>query len=109
MSRVNGFLEHDDVVARLWQEHARAAFPTGLRGVELAGVDMVLLDADIAGCVSTWRTNGGVLDIERQKVLRNCIADVDQVMPLLNDAEHICYYRRLRQLAQLVSDTGPQP
>ncbi|WP_346177237.1 hypothetical protein [Streptomyces cuspidosporus] len=101
--------QHDDDVARLWQEHLLAAFPADLRGAELAGVDMVLLDASIAGCVSTWKDNGGVLDRERQRLLDNCIADLDQVMPLLNDAEDICYYRRLRQLARLVSDTGPQP
>ncbi|WP_346173532.1 hypothetical protein [Streptomyces cuspidosporus] len=53
--------QHDDDVARLWQEHLLAAFPADLRGAELAGVDMALLDASIAGCVSTWKDNGGVL------------------------------------------------
>ena len=39
---------------QLWDEHCRAPFPDRLRGMEIAGVDMVLLDADIAGCVTTW-------------------------------------------------------
>ncbi|WP_238431267.1 hypothetical protein [Streptomyces cavernae] len=109
MSRVNSPSEHEAVVARLWQEHLRATFPAGLRGAERAGIDMVLLDAGIAGCVSTWQNNGGVLDSERHRILRDCIADLGQVLPLLNEAEDFRYFQRLRQLAQLVSDTGSQP
>ncbi|MFI9749983.1 hypothetical protein [Streptomyces collinus] len=109
MSRVNSPTEHEAAVAHLWQEHLHAAFPAGLRGAELAGIDMVLLDADIAGCVSTWQNNGGVLDAERHRILRDCIADLDQILPLLNEADDLCYCHRLRQLAQLVSDTRPPP
>ncbi|WP_392972479.1 hypothetical protein [Streptomyces sp. LN245] len=47
---------------RLWQEHLDAAFPAGLRGAEPAGIDVVLLDATAAGCVSTWLSDGGALD-----------------------------------------------
>lgn len=108
MSRVNSPTEHDAVVAHLWQEHLHAAFPAGLRGAELAGIDMVLLDAGIAGCVSTWQKNGGVLDAERHRILRDCIADLDQILSLLNETDDLCYCQRLRQLAQLVSNTGPQ-
>ncbi|MET7853740.1 hypothetical protein ABZT48_37365 [Streptomyces avermitilis] len=109
MSRVNSPTEHEAVVARLWQEHLRAAFPAGLRGAECAGIDMVLLDAGIAGCVSTWQNNGGALDPERHRILRGCIADLDQALPILNEVDDLCYFLRLRQLAQLVSDTDPQP
>ncbi|MCX5563493.1 hypothetical protein [Streptomyces sp. NBC_00038] len=58
---MNGESKREAVVSRLWQEHLDAEFPAGLRGAELAGIDMVLLDADIAGCVTTWRGNGGFL------------------------------------------------
>lgn len=39
---------------RLYEEHGRAEFPARLRDSKLAGVDLVLLDADIAGCITTW-------------------------------------------------------
>ncbi|MFE0420454.1 hypothetical protein [Streptomyces tendae] len=45
--------------ALLWQEHRDAEFPANLRGVEVEDIDMVLLDADTAGCASTWIDNGG--------------------------------------------------
>ncbi|MEU9135173.1 hypothetical protein AB0D33_04225 [Streptomyces sp. NPDC048404] len=74
---MNGSTEHDATVNRLWQEHLGTAFPTGLRGAELSGTDMVLLDATVAGCVSTWLNEGGALDRERYRILRDCVADLD--------------------------------
>jgi len=96
-------------VARRWRDHLRAAFPAGLRGAERAGVDLVLLDAYVAGCVSTWLNNGGALDTDRHRILRDCIADLDQVLPLLDEADGLRYFQHLRGPAQLVSDTGPRP
>lgn len=52
----------DDSVQRLWDEHCDAPFPARLGGQEIAGVEMVMLDADIAGCVQTWLANKGQLD-----------------------------------------------
>ena len=98
--------ERKAAVARLWQEHLDADFPARLRGVELAGIDMVLLDADIAGCVSAWRNGEGSLDAGRRRILRLCIADLNTVLPLLTDEddhEYDEYFGRLHRLAALVS------
>ncbi|MFI6622318.1 hypothetical protein [Streptomyces sp. NPDC050528] len=95
--------EPEAAVACLWQEHLRAPYPAALRGAELAGTDMVLLDAHIAGCVSTWLDNGGSLDAKRLGILRGCIADLDQILPLLNESEDRRYYQRLHRLALVVS------
>ncbi|MET9852127.1 hypothetical protein ABZY57_04105 [Streptomyces sp. NPDC006450] len=38
-------------LARLWEDHLRALFPDGFRGVDFDGVDLVLLDADVTGLV----------------------------------------------------------
>ncbi|MFJ8112135.1 hypothetical protein [Streptomyces sp. NPDC096132] len=87
----------------LFQEHLSALFPAALRGAEPAGFDLVLLDALIAGCVSVWQSNGGSLDPGRQRILRECLADLDRALPLLTDAEGIRYFERLRRLAVTVS------
>jgi hypothetical protein len=50
------------LVSQLWEHHLRDPFPARLRGEELAGVDMVMLDADVAGCVDTWLHGSGPLD-----------------------------------------------
>ncbi|MGW4519441.1 hypothetical protein ACWEO4_48220 [Streptomyces sp. NPDC004393] len=99
--------EYEDV-ARLWQEHQDADFPAGLRGAELDGIDLVMLDADIAGCVTTWRSNGGFLDAERLRILRDCITELDNVLPLLMDAEELRYYKRLHRLATITSQIDPR-
>lgn len=93
----------------LWQEHMRAPFPAGLRGADRADIDLVRLDADIAGCVSTWQSNDGSLDAERQRILHNRIADLEQILPMLSATEDPDYWQRLHRLAQLVTEADPQP
>jgi hypothetical protein len=41
-------------VARLREAHGDAAFPDRLRSADIAGVEMVMLDADVAACVGIW-------------------------------------------------------
>lgn len=88
--------------ARLWHEHLQAPFPASLRGVEFGGADMVLLDADTAGCVLTW-LNNGALDPMRTGILQRCIEDLDRVIPQITEPAGTQYYERLRQLALLAS------
>lgn len=89
--------------ASLWQEHRDADFPVNLRGVEFEDIDMVMLDADTAGCTSTWLDNGGALDPELRRILQTCIEDLDRVIPKISDPSGRRYYERLHQLALLVS------
>jgi hypothetical protein len=96
-------MSSDDEARRLWDEHKSAPFPDRLRGMELEGVEMVMLDADIAGCIGTWlgrerQLNEGPpraarpLDERRRSVLQECLVDLDRVLPLLLDGER-AYYR----------------
>ncbi|MFI8876797.1 hypothetical protein [Streptomyces sp. NPDC055243] len=96
-------------VTQLWREHLAVEFPAALRGAELAGIDLVLLDAGIAGCASTWRNAGGSLDATRQRILRDCLRDLERVLPLLVEPDEVRYCQRLRRLAVLTSGHGPQP
>lgn len=58
MVQVSRSSEQMQNIARLWEERLQAPFPAGQRGVEFGDTDMVLLDADTAGCVLTWLNNG---------------------------------------------------
>jgi hypothetical protein len=62
---------------------------------------MVLLDADVAACVMTWRSDHR-LDRSRQQLLRKLVANLDGTL-LLTDREEIAYYGRLWQLATLIA------
>lgn len=85
---------------RLWNEHQQAEFPHRLREQEVAGVDMVMLDADVAGCIGTW-ASVGQLDQPHREGLEQCLTDLNRVLPLLNDQSEKAYYERLRELATL--------
>ncbi|SFJ76384.1 hypothetical protein [Streptomyces pini] len=92
--------------ARLWQEHLDAGFPAGLRGVEFEGIDMVMLDADTAGCVCTWLNNGGALDPERRRILQTRLEDLARVIPQISAPSGRQYYQRLHRLALLASSAS---
>jgi hypothetical protein len=99
----------DDAVLRmaraLWSAHREARFPDDLRGKELAGVDLVLLDAHVAGCIDTWLSNRGSLDRRRHKLLQEMLGQLDCVLLALTDDYQVSYYERLRKLASLASQT----
>ncbi|MEW2079750.1 hypothetical protein ACH4FA_34170 [Streptomyces sp. NPDC017966] len=89
--------------ALLWQEHRDAEFPANLRGVEFEDIDMVLLDADTAGCAYTWINNGGTLDPQHRRILQICVEALERVIPQISDPSGHRYYQRLHQLALLIS------
>ncbi len=89
----------------LYDQHERAEFPDRWRDEEPGGVEMVMLDADVAGVVWSW-LSGGRLDATRQSVLRSSLRDLDRVLPVLSDSQELQYCQRLRELARLVLTTG---
>ncbi|MEU8651627.1 hypothetical protein [Streptomyces sp. NPDC048737] len=91
----------DGGLLRLWEERRRALFPAGFRGVDVAGVDLVLLDADVAGLVP--RELRGGLDDEGVAVLRACVADLDRVLPLVGDDYCASCCARPRAMAGLTA------
>ncbi|MEV8409228.1 hypothetical protein AB0R12_26590 [Streptomyces niveus] len=97
-------LERDDLLPQLWGEHMRAEFPAYLRGRDVEGEDLVLLDADVAGCVSSSLSS--VLDERRRETLLKCIAALEKVLPSIGDAEGTRYYERLHEMALLAAGLG---
>jgi len=90
-----------DQLMQLWMEHREAEFPGGFRGRDIADEDLVLLDADVAGCVS-WAV-AGPLDDQRLRTLRRGIERLAVVLPLIDDRYAVEYLTRLRDLAVLAA------
>lgn len=97
------FSEQELTVASAWNRRASSPFPRRLLGEEIAGVDLVMLDADIAGCVDTWRGNRGRLDEWRRRMLQDRVGDLELVLPHLDEDDELSYFRMLRDLALSVA------
>lgn len=88
-------------LSSLWDEHMLAPYPSGFRGVDIAGVELILLDADVAGLVQ--RELHGGLDDEGVAILWGCIAALDKALPLIGDDYCATYYAHLRTMAEHVA------
>jgi hypothetical protein len=93
------------LVARLYAAYRQAPYPARLRGADIAGADMVLLDADVAGCVQTWLANDGTLEPRLWDALSRCLEQLDRAVPLLSRTEQAAYFSAARTLALAVWDT----
>lgn len=90
-------------VERLWAQHLARSFPPDLRGVAVGDVEVVLLDADIAGLVSSWLSSGR-LDRDRQLVLAQCMDEARRLATLVTDSTDAAYFAGLQGLARAVLD-----
>lgn len=88
-------------ILALWQQHSSAAFPQGYGAREIQGIDLPLLDAEIAGILHMYIHSDGKLDFQRVKFLRKRLIDLNTIILLL-DHEELIYFDRLRTLANLV-------
>ncbi|MET9613755.1 hypothetical protein [Kitasatospora indigofera] len=93
--------QSEDRLARLWEEHRRALYPDSFRGIEVEGMELILLDADVVGLVQ--RELKGRLDDSGIAILWACIAGLDQVLPLINSEYCAFYFARLRTMAKVVA------
>jgi hypothetical protein len=67
-----------------WNAHYFRAFPHECAAKEVDGVCLTSCDSLLAGCISYFVENG-TLDQERTDAVASVCADLERVMPHLND------------------------
>jgi hypothetical protein len=85
-------------IASVWQAHSQATWP------QLSDPNegqLMTLDTVIGGCAVYYLDTAEGLDAGRVEILRDCIADLDNLLEDLSD-EPLSYFRRLRLLAELL-------
>jgi hypothetical protein len=87
-------------VKQLWTAHLRTRYPDVCRGREISGIDLMSLDAFLAGCVSAF-VEKGRLDARRVAVLGMCYRDAHAVVSSLRGSGRP-YFERLEALAGAV-------
>ncbi len=88
-------------ILELWDIHLAGKFPRGYGGETVEGIDLVLLDSAVAGCVTTFIKNDGKLDVWRTAILGLCCRDLNIVTYHLS-GEAKEFYSRLETLSNLV-------
>jgi hypothetical protein len=88
-------------IEALWREHSADRFPEGLAGEEVDGICVTSLDTFTAGCLSTFFSRRGSLDLGRTAILGLCYRDLSVVVAGLK-GEQRRYFARLEQLARMV-------
>ena len=89
-----------DEVRELWREQSSEAFPDDCRGQAIDGIDLVLLDSTVAGCIDSWIAANGRLDKDRLAILQKCQGCLAAICPLLK-GEARRYYEKWVQITRL--------
>ena len=89
-----------DRLSRLWDDHRRARFPARLLAEDVGGIECVMVDENIAGCIHTLLSRGS-LDERREATLTWRLDHLAIILPLLTDEKELAYYDRLRTMAEL--------
>jgi hypothetical protein len=88
-------------VRALLARHMATPFPD-CRGEEIDGVDLVMADADVVGCVlSLVSSDGG--SPHHARILCEVAADLDRVLPVM-PAAWSAYFAQVRELAATALD-----
>ena len=94
------------IIRIAWEQHLEAGFPPGAQGVVVDGVDLVRLNADIAGCIDAF-VETDTLDSSQREILQASVAEANRILPQLSaDAKAYFHHRELiaRVVARYVSD-----
>lgn len=97
---IKGQISEASLIAELWKEHVATPFPKDFRAKDVAGINCIRLEADIAGCVVTFLQRG-TLNLIQTAVLGLCYRHASYITPIFNE-EGSAYFRRLERLAELV-------
>jgi hypothetical protein len=89
-------------IHRTWTDLNRRLFPSQCNCKAVNGIDLLMIDADVAGCISTFLRHG-TLDGERVEILQFSRKRLNQVIAGL-DGHPRFYFRRLKQVASAVLD-----
>ena len=88
---------------KLWQQHLAATFPASCRGSDIDGIDLVMADADTAGCLQTYFTDHKLAPTHIA-ILGRCYHDLGIVQRRLSgDAQ--THFQRLEVLAGMALES----
>lgn len=88
-------------IEKLWSQFRKLPFPRDVAGEEIDGIDLVSIETFLAGCISTFLGSAKTLDLERTRILKKCMEDLEQILPKLS-TENQNYFTQLHHIGNLV-------
>ena len=95
-------LEELQHIFRIWVRLRQKLFPSNCSGLDVRGIDLVTLDSDVAGCVSTFLMEGH-LESKTMDALYYCDDCLSTVILELQGYEG-WYYRQLKALTSAIKE-----
>ncbi|GIH69101.1 hypothetical protein Mth01_13540 [Sphaerimonospora thailandensis] len=87
----------------LFAEQRSLPYPDDLITVEIYGRPMLLIDNNLAGCVTSYVGHKrGVLDADQLRIVRECVRDLRALVPRLRQREGRIYAARWLRIAELI-------
>jgi len=93
-----------DRIKGLYKAHLNTPFPD-LKGEEISGIDLVLIDSDTAGLISKYIGSRGHLVDNDWQILKVCNSDLQTVIKELNDTDRP-YFIQLKNIVEQIIDNG---
>ncbi|MGI5485323.1 hypothetical protein [Microtetraspora malaysiensis] len=93
----------------LFAEQRGLTYPDDLITVEIYGYPMLLIDSDMAGCVTSYVGHArGALDADQLRIVRECARDLRALVPRLRRREGRVYAVRWLRIAELIMSDAPK-
>jgi hypothetical protein len=86
---------------QLWRKHLEAPFPTRCYDEVVLGVDLVQIDAFVAGCAMSVIEEGRAMEPGHAEIMDQCRAGLATALRSL-EGEEKEYFTRVDQLAEFV-------
>jgi hypothetical protein len=77
-------MKNIEQIRKMWNDYQNMTFPENYAGKDINDICITTLDTFAAGCINSYVENGN-LDINRIKILKSCLDDLDLIIPKLND------------------------
>ena len=73
-----------DIITKKYEEFIELPFPQNLKGEEISGIDLILLDNDFAALTDKFISFKGHLKIKDIEILKRCLIDLETVIKELS-------------------------
>jgi hypothetical protein len=92
------------VLIELWTDFSRSKFPKGYGGVDVKGICVTYLDANVGGCIDSYmRKEGNQIPISHYQILQDSKTKLASILKYLDD-EAFIYFSRLHDICSLIID-----